>query len=813
MTQCPDHLVPVEQLQWTCDPTDFQAASTDQVTSDRVVIGQDRALKALKLGIEVRSPGYNIYVSGLSGTGRMTAVRRMLVGLSDSCVTVPDKAFVHNFEDPSQPRLLELARGQVRKYQQAMAEFARSLQRDLQDLFESEIYLAQRRHIEDQQEEPQRLAFEVLADEARLAGLAVVQVKSGSFIRPGIGIPLEKDQVAPIEALHSLISQGRFDEEKGELLRNNAEQLQVKLDRAVVDAREAQRKLAGALEEFDRSQARKTFEDDLQELSKQFPDACVQRHLEQVNDAVQVQLELFRNPEDEEGEPHRQTFLRMLSVNVILDNGHRDDTPVVVEANPSFNNLFGTVEHRMTRGGDVMTDHTKVRAGSLVAADGGYLILSVEDVLQEPGVWQTLKRVLKTDRLEIQPRSSAMGIAPLMFKPQAIPLQVKVILIGGADLYSMLYTNDSDFHKSFKIRADFDSVMERSQDNIQRFPVFLARLAEREQLLPMDATAMARMVEDAARRTDHGGKISTRFSEIADLARESNHFAITEGAAQVSASHVNQALADARERDDLYDQKLEQRILDGTVMIDTEGAIIGQVNGLAVYRSGTYSFGKPSRITATVSAGDSGILNIEREVEMSGEIHDKGVLIMTSFMRERFGQNHPLALCASICFEQNYSGVDGDSASSTELYALLSSLSGTPIHQGIAVTGSVNQKGDIQPIGGINEKVEGFFRICQQRGLDGSQGVLLPIQNVSDLMLDAEVVEAVKADKFHLWAVSHVDQGIEVMTGVAMGQVDDKGEYPDGSIGHRVARRFLELAEVARDFKGSSTESESEKDA
>ncbi len=800
----PSLQLPAERLRWRCDPAVFEVANSGELESQKEVIGQERALKALQLGVEVRSPGYNVFVSGLSGTGRMTAVHRLLVGISDHCVDVPDKAFVHNFKDATCPRLVELPRGRVRRFQQGMEEFAKELPRGLRDLFESTDYIAQRRALEERAQQPQRKAFDALQEECRLSGLALVQVQSESVIQPGLAIPVEKEMV-PFAALDSLVSQGKLDQERGELLRSKGEALQAKLDEAIVQARRGLRKLQRTLDKFDAHSAKATFKDALDDLRDEFGEAEIRGHLDAVEGAILDNLELFAD-DDEESAAARSMFLRRLRVNAVLDNAEREDTPVIAESNPTFTNLFGTVEHRVNRSGDVWTDHTRIRGGSLLQADGGYLILNADDVLIEPGVWQTLKRVLKLGRIQIQPKASAFGVSPLLFKPEPIPLSVKVILIGDSHTYGMLHSMDPDFRKTFKIRADFDSVMDRTPENIRRYGHFLRRLGDEENLAAFDAGAMARIAEQGARRTEQDGKLSTRFSEIADLARESQHYAQKEGATVVSASHVEQALDNAVERDNLYDSKLEERILDGTVRIDTENAVIGQVNALTVFQSGKFSFGKPSRITSTIAAGDHGILNVEREVQLSGEIHDKGVLILASFLRERYGQRHPLSLSASLCFEQNYVGVDGDSASSTELYALLSSIAQVPLRQSIAVTGSVDQKGFIQPIGGANEKIEGYFDICAARGLDGSHGVILPVQNIGDLMLAPRVVEAVAAKKFFVWAIRHVDEGIEVLTGIPVGTPGKDGNHPEGSLGAQVSARLLELAELARDFKGSGSD-------
>ena len=490
MARREDLLIPVEKLRWRCDPELFGAESTADIDSDAMLIGQERALEALSLGIEIRSPGYNVFVSGLSGTGRSTAVRRLLVGLERKCVDVPDKAFVHCFDEPTRPRLLQLTRGRARPLSETMAQFARDLERELPALFESPDFIAQRRKIEESVSRTQRDRFDAFAEECRVAGLSLVQVQVGQATRPALAIPIE-DEAFPIESLGNLVSTGKVTGERAEILRDNATILRDKLDRELIEGRQALRQLHEALEQYDRNQARETFVAALAELRTAFPDADAVQFLDEVENVVLENLHVFQGPEDES----RQNFLGSLDVHVILDNSDREDTPVQVETNPTYTNVFGTIERRVHASGEVYTDHTKVRPGALIAADGGYLILSAEDVLAEPAVWSTLKRVLKTGELEIQPRESALGAAPMLFKPQPIPLQVKVVLIGDGGLYAQLQAYDADFRKTFKIRADFDSVMDRVDDNVSRYGAFLARLSRAEDMLPFDKTAMAAVAE------------------------------------------------------------------------------------------------------------------------------------------------------------------------------------------------------------------------------------------------------------------------------------------------------------------------------
>ncbi len=805
MTSIESLVVPEDKLRWRCDPRIFGAADTRGIDPDAQVIGQDRALKALKLGMELRSPGYNVFVAGFSGTGRMTSIHRILRQLLSQCIEVSDKAYVHNFDPPTSPRLLIFPRGQLARFKEHLQNLTRSLRSAVPSVFESEHYLGQRRQQEQGVQEEQRRRFEEVHEECQRAGLTLVQIQQGPEMRTALGVKLTEEEVVPIEALTLLVRQGRIEKDRAERLRDKAARLAPKLDKATVEARKAAADARKTLEELDRSQVRAAFAPEIEAIRAEFKSDAVRLYLDGIEKFVLEHLEVFRarsEKEDSEEEgPGLEDLLHLLEVNAILERGARDDSPVIIETSPTYTNLFGVIERNVSPTGEVWTDHTRIRAGSLLQADGGFLILNAEEVLAEPFVWSALKRTLKLQRLEIQEREAQLGVTPLLFKPEPIPIQVKVIMIGDSNLYNALYNVDPDFRKTFKVRADFDTVMDLTDVNIRRYGSFISRLSAEEGLLPFGAEALARIVEHGVRDAEQNGKLSCRFSEIADIARESDYFGRLNGVAVISRTEVESALAEARERDGLYDMKLTQRIQDGTLVIHTHGKAVGQVNALTVFESGRLSFGKPARITATIAAGDLGILNIEREVQMSGDIHDKGVLILSSFLRERFGQHHPLSLSASLCFEQNYGGIDGDSASSAELYALLSALADVPISQTFAVTGSVDQKGRIQAIGGLNEKIEGFFALCTARGLEGEHGVIIPRQNVSELMLSEEVVRAVGNGKFRVYGISHIDEGIEILTGMPAGDLDSKGQYPPETISGRVTRHLYYFAEISRDFK------------
>ncbi len=779
--------LPVEQLRWRCDPLLVTgAAAGDEL--DRH--GQRRALEALRLGLEIDAPGYHVFVSGVSGTGRLQSVRRELDGLADRCVIVTDKAFVHGFDDPLRPRLLELPGGRMRPFATRMAQLATELIARLDALSEDESHLKRRRRLESALIEARTRQMEELTAAARRAGLALYEVKEHGFSRPALGVA-DGDEILPIELLRLFAEQGRMAVEKAEELEAAARPLQARVERTTIELRRAARARARELAAFDREQARAALKPELDEVAGEFPFDGVRRHLGQVEQWILDQLAHAR------GERFARRLRRRLAINVILDQTARKQTPIIVESHPTLANLFGSIDVRTTSAGAPIADHRGIRAGSLVQADGGYLVMKAADVIAEEGVWAALRRALKQERVAIAaPESSAA------LKPEAIPLKVKVVLIGELAHENLLEQHDPEFREIFKVRAEFDSEVDRTPENLARLAALMRRLGAEERLLPFTNEALALLAEEAVRRAGHGAKLTARIAPLADLAREANLFAQRDGASTLDRSHLRLAHAAAREREDLHERKLFDQIRDGTLLLTTSGERVGQVNALTVVSAGEFDFGRPARITATVAAGDLGLLNIEREVQLSGDIHDKGVFILGALLRERFGQSYPLSLAASLCFEQSYGPIDGDSAAVAEWLALISALSWVPLKQGLAVTGSINQKGDVQPVGAVNEKIEGFFDVCALHGLDGSQGVVIPRRNVPDLMLEERVVEAVAAGKFRLFTVDTIDEVVEIVTGVAAGTLGGDGHWPKDSVNGRCADHLWFLSEAARDAKG-----------
>ncbi|MSR46415.1 MAG: ATP-binding protein [Planctomycetes bacterium] len=779
-------------LRWNCQlPPTAATVGSDELD----LLGQERALAALRLGLEIDAPGYHVFVSGLPGTGRAQAVRRLLEGLADRCAVVADKGYVHGFIDPGRPRLLELPAGRMRPFARRMEELGQELIARLDALADDEAHLRRRRRLETALGESSTRQLEELAAAARPVGLSLYEVKEHGFARPALGVA-DGDEILPIEALRLLVQQGRLTDAKAFELEQAAQPLQTQLERTVIEMRRAARARSRELAAFDRDQARAVIRPELDEVAAEFPFAPVEGLLKQVE---QWMLEHLLRP-GREG--FGKALRRRLAVNVLLDHAQRTQSPIVVVDHPTLDTLFGSIDVRTQKSGATHADHRGIRAGALLQADGGWLVLKAGDLLAEDGVWSALRRALKQERIEIPPSDRVVWL-----KPEAVPFRAKVVLIGEQEHEAFLDEHDSEFRDIFKVRAEFDDQVEKSERNVARYAALLRRIAGEERLAPLDDGAVSALLEEAARRCGRGGRMTTRVGPLVDLAREANLLAQREGAAQIGAAHVANALEAARDREALPERHFHEQVRAGTILLATRGERIGQVNALTVVSGGAFDFGRPARVTATVAAGDHGLMNIEREAQLSGDLHDKGVFILGALLRERFAQSHPLAISATLCFEQSYGPIDGDSAAAAEWFALLSAIAWAPLKQSLAVTGSINQKGEVQPVGAVNEKIEGFFDLCaleEQGGLDSTQGVLIPRRNVADLMLAPRVVNAVAAGRFRIHTFDHVDEGIELLTGVAAGVAGSDGRFPKESLNGRCADHLWYLAEVARDAKAAN---------
>jgi lon-related putative ATP-dependent protease len=798
--------LPAEQLRWHCDPSTLGIAQIEEVTPLNEIIGQDRALRALGIGLDMKHAGYNVFVTGSTGTGRTTAIKQLLQSIAGQEATLTDKCYVHNFRDPDSPLMLTLPAGQGSTFKKDMASFLTEIQKAIPAVFESRRYADQRKTTLGHFQDRQRSILREFEKRVREKGFEVVQVQGGGGNRPEI-VPLIDGNPATLEQLHARVDAGELTAEGYKAMLDQHATLEKQMDLVMREMRNIERKAKRSLDELNHKIVVPVVEELLEDLRQRYETPQADAYFKEIEQSIIDNVARFH--QREEGQQNVLTLGAFSSeddfleyqVNVIVDNGAVEGVPVVIEANPRYKSLFGTIERVVDKNGVWRTDFMRVKAGSILKADGGFLVLNTMDALSEPGVYPMLKRVLRNRQIEIQSLEQGFFGASSALKPEPIDLHVKVIMIGDPSVYHLLYAMDDDFKKIFKVRADFDSEMANDGKSISSYLSFIKTLCERESLLPFEVSGAAEVIEHGARLAGQQTKLSTRFSALADVLREASYWAAKENADRVSAAHVRKAIAERIERFRMVEEKIQEMIMDGSILIDSSGERVGQVNGLSVYQLGETEFGRPSRITAKTAVGRSGVINIEREASMSGPTHNKGVLILGGYLRAQYAQNKPLVLSASIAFEQSYSGVDGDSASSTEIYAILSSLANLPLRQDIAVTGSVNQHGEIQPIGGVNQKVEGFFDVCNARGLSGKQGVLIPHQNVKDLMLRHDVVEAVRNGQFHVYAISTIDQGIEILTGKPAGVRKSSGRFSPASVHARVDDTLQRFARTYKAFE------------
>ncbi len=812
--------LPPEKLRWRCPVEKLDLKTTDDVEPCEWIIGQDRAVKAIKLGLDIKSIGYNIFVAGFVGTGRMTTIKHLLERLEKRGTIPDDKCYVNNFKNPDMPKVISLPAGQGRLFKKDMENLIVSLKRNIPTVFESEAYKQRRKELVKESEEGQKAILEEFEKQVKKEGFALVQIQMGPFVKPDIQ-PLIEGKPISLAKLEKRVKEGSFPQERLENLKTKYEALSKLMEDVFKEGKEIVKELEKALSALDREMIVPLIKEMIKEIKAKYQNQNEKLHtyLDEVEESLILNLERFKPTKEKTPEVSLPglAFLKPedefweYRVNVVVDNSETKTVPVVIETTPSYKNLFGTIERVADRGGIWRTDFTRIKAGSYVKANGGYLVVNALDLLIEPGSWHALKRALKYGKVEIGAYDPFYLLSSSAMKPEPIEVKVDVVMIGSNYLYHLLYHLDEDFKKIFKVKADFDSVMPKDEQNIHQYACFIKKICDEDKLLPFDKSGVAGVVEFGVRAAGTQKKLSTRFTVIADLIREASYWAQNVKSKVVKHEHVEKALEEWIKRVSLVEDKIQEMIEDGTIMIDSEGAVIGQINGLSVYDLGEYTFGKPTRITARTSMGRAGVINIEREADLSGRTHNKGVLILGGYLRGKYAHDKPLTMSASICFEQSYSGVEGDSASSTEVYAILSSLSGLPLRQDIAVTGSINQKGEIQPIGGVNEKIEGFYQVCKAKGLTGTQGVMIPHQNVKDLMLKNEVVEAVKRGRFHIYPVKTIDQGIEILTGVKAGERKEDGTFEEGTVNYLVDKQLREYAENLKRF-GAEEEHREEKE-
>jgi ATP-dependent Lon protease len=796
------------ELRWHCDPDSLGFETTDDFSCRPHIIGQDRALDAIRMGLEMRNPGYNVYISGLTGTGKTTAIRRILHSMDLERENLQDLCYVHNFKLPDAPVCIALRAGKGQALAERLSDALKSLREFIPGTFRSEKFKHKQSRILEDVNKRKNEVTNAFEKEVIGRGFSLVEVDYGGLSRPEIA-PVVAGEVVSMDRLPALMLEGKLGRGDFDKMQKGFPELMSRLEEVLNVTRELQAELKMRLRKLEREHILPVVKSILHDIQKQFKDDELKAFLEGLQEFIMHHLILFADgDEEQEPEARRQAFLPF-QVNMVVDNAGVTEAPVVIENHPNFVNLFGTIERRLEKEGEHVTDFTGIRAGSLLRANGGFLVLNLHDLFEEPYVWSTLKRTLKTQSQLIRGFDSMFMMPVTSLKPEAIDIDVKVVLIGDDESYHILYEYDEDFAKIFKVKAEFDTVMPKLKKNVRQYCDFIKNMCEGEKLLPFHRTGAAAVIEEGVRVAGRQNKLSTRFSDIGDVIREASYWAARDKARSVRDTHVRRAVEERVRRSNLVEERIQEHIDAGTILLDLVGAKVGQINGLAVYDLGDHRFGKPTRITVETGVGRSGLINIEREAEMSGHTHNKGVLILEGYLRRMYAQDKPITMTASICFEQSYSGVDGDSASSTEIYALLSSLSGLPLRQDIAVTGSVNQKGEVQPIGGVNEKIEGFFDVCNARGLTAHQGVMIPTLNRADLMLRRDVVDAIAKGRFHIYTVRSVDQGIEVLTGVRAGRRLKDGRYQGETVHGLVddtLRRFLEElrdSENGRDDDGA----------
>jgi lon-related putative ATP-dependent protease len=808
----PQHFsLPPEKLRWRCDPATIPFNTTADVEPVSGDMGQDRALRALRMGVELNASGYNLFVCGLSGTSRGGMIVRMVEELRLDAEPAPDRCYVNNFKNVDRPRLLTLPRGQANAFKKEMESGLDFLRRRIPQVFEGEPFQRQKTRIVERFTLREKELMDDFTRRIAREQFALGRMQVGAVALPEI-FPVLDGQMVPIEEIPKMVQDGKLESVAAEDLERKYDQFRQEFTVVYRKTLSLSRELASEMSYLEQEAASVLVDGVIEELKEKYPNQQISEYLEEVRHHILDNLDPFKEREGEEEQPpseggggpraertDRDPF-RVYGVNVILAHGEHEKVPVIFETIPTYANVFGTIHRSYDTRGGWNSDFMDLRGGSLLRADGGFLVMYALDTLTEAGVWRTLKRTLNHGKLEIQPVDVFFPFSTAALKPEPIDVHVKIILIGDREMYELLYNYEDDFKKIFKMRVEFDEEMNWNEAVMHQYAGRLRKLSDDEKLCAFDRTAVASILEHGVRQAGRRGKITARFFDLADLARESSYIARNEKNEVVTAEHVRQALEAKIERHNLTETKIREMVEQKLIFIDTEGGRVGQVNGLSVLEIGGYAFGKPVRITASVALGKAGIINVERESNLSGRFHDKGVQIISGYLRRTFAQNKPLSLSASVCFEQSYSGVDGDSASSTEIYALLSALAELPIRQELAVTGSVNQQGDVQPIGGVNQKIEGFYDVCKINGLTGKQGVLIPAENVDDLMLRDEVIEAVGAGRFHIYPVKRIEQGIEILTGVHAGKLNSTGKFEAGSVFAKVDARLHEMATTLKKF-------------
>ncbi len=792
-----------ENLRALFDPEQLGFETTlDLAPMKAKVVAQARARQALEFGLGIKDPEYNIFVAGPRLSRKTETIKDYVAELAAREPSPPDYVYVHNFKEPERPKTTTLPAGRGRKFRADMEELVANLRSRIPEVFESEDYTKQREELLRQFTQERNAILQELDAKASEEGFILNISQTGLMIFPGKeGKPMSEDELKALK------------EEERDSLKKRSTVLHEEMNEAIRKIRRMEKEFAEAEKKLDQDVALSVVGHYIEELVEKYQDLPhVVEHLREVETDVLKNLEDFKK---RPGAPGPFPFampepsFTQYQVNVLVDNTETKGAPVILENNPNYTNLFGGVERR-AQFGALVTDFTLIRPGSIHKANGGYLIIHILDLLRWFFSYEALKRCLKEQEIKIEDLAEQMGfIATRTLQPQPIPLNIKVIIIGDPYIYQLLYIYDEDFQKLFKIKAQFDYEMKKTPEHLEEFSALVGSYCHNEKLMPVHKTGMARLIEYAQELTGHQQKLTLQLKEVLDIVKEANYWAKNNTHEVIFGSDIERAIQEKTYRSDLPEEKMQELFEEGVLFLETTGSVVGQINGLSVYALGDHAFGRPSRITASYALGKEGVVAIDREAQMAGNIHNKGVLILAGYLKSRFAQDKPLTLSASLTFEQSYALVEGDSASAAELIALTSALADVPLKQNIAITGSVSQRGEIQPIGGVNWKIEGFYKVCKAKGLDGSHGVVVPKVNVKDLMLKKEVVDAVSDGKFHVWAVGHVDEAVELMTGMPAGKRQPDGTWEEGTVNYKVNQTLTRLMELARELMKGEEERKS----
>lgn len=796
--------VPLSELRHACDPAEFPFQTTSDLEAKEEVIGQTRAVKAIEFGLSIHNHGYNIYVSGIPGTGKNSIVKSIVKRISRDRDVPDDWCYINNFRDSDRPRAVKLPPGKGREFRNDVEKFIDFMQNEIPKVFESKEYEEQKSRIIEDAEKAKEVLFAEAGQRALVFGFQLTITRTGI-----VKVPMWKGKPLQPQDLDGLSAEQRRE------LEENEKRVDAEIRDFLAKARLLDKEAHEKIRDLNRSIAHFAMGHQLDDLREKYRvNPRIPEFLNKVEEDILNNLREFLGQTQEMPFPiegtDKASFLDRYKVNLIVDNAETKGGPVIEEANPTYNNLVGRIEKK-ARFGAFFTNFTMIRAGSVLQANGGYLILNALDVLRNPFSWDALKRIIKKNEVKVEDLYELYGYSSGGIKPEPIPVSLKIIMIGNPWLYSMLNYYDEDFRDIFKVKSDFDTRTASSKDEKMRYANFVAALVKNDGLLPFDRTAVAGVVDHAVRLAERQNKLSLRFSDLTDLVRETSYWAKQAGSATANSGHVDKALDEKVYRSNLIDERIQEMYTDGTIMVDVAGAAPAQVNGLSVYGVGDFYFGKPSRITSRTWLGRSGVIDIEREAKLSGRIYNKGVLILSGYLGGTYAREKTLSLSATLAFEQSYGEIEGDSASAAELIALISGIAEVPVKQNFAITGSINQKGEIQPIGGVNEKIEGFFSVCKNRegGLTGDQGVVIPRLNVPNLMLKKEIIDAVREGKFRVYAVRTVNEALEILTGMPAGELGPDNAWPEGTVNFLVDKRLKEMAKKLKtEDKGEGKEKE-----